>query len=90
MDAEQARQVDSVLRRLGIPGVVAPEDPENLTGPWRVYDTADPANREDITADALAALAATLQPSAANPSEPVDRRRRGPTRGFVLPPKSHE
>ncbi|MEU2823685.1 hypothetical protein ACFXOI_24700 [Streptomyces bacillaris] len=48
MDVEQARQVDSVLQRLGIPGVVAPEDPENLTGPWRVYDTAD---RKDITAD---------------------------------------
>ncbi|PWS43588.1 hypothetical protein DKT74_15890 [Streptomyces sp. ZEA17I] len=90
MDAEQARQVDSVLRRLGIPGVVAPEDPENLTGPWRVYDTADPANRKDITADALAALAATLQPSAANSSEPVDRRRSGPTRGFVLPPENDE
>ncbi|MEU4179320.1 hypothetical protein [Streptomyces sp. NPDC026589] len=80
MDAEQARQVDSVLRQLGIPGVVAPEDPENLTGPWRVYNQADPATRTDTTADVLVALAAEFEPS-------TPKRRSGPTRGFVLPPK---
>ncbi|MFJ5737802.1 hypothetical protein [Streptomyces microflavus] len=83
MDAEQARQVDRVLRQLGIPGVVAPEDPENLTGPWRVYDQADPATRRDVTADALAALAAKFRPS-------TPGRQTGPTRGFVLPPKKDD
>ncbi|MGC5343706.1 hypothetical protein PZB75_11345 [Streptomyces sp. AM 4-1-1] len=83
MDAEQARQVDRVLRQVGIPGVVAPEDPENLTGLWRVYDQADPATRRDITADVVAALAAEFEP-------PTPRRHSGPTRGFVLPPKKDE
>ncbi|MGW3329041.1 hypothetical protein V6574_13615 [Streptomyces sp. SM1P] len=87
MDAEQARQVDSVLRRFGIPGVVAPENPENLTGPWRVFDQADPATRKDITADALAALAALLPVST---PDPAPKRQGRPTRGFVLPPKNDE
>ncbi|MFD5207751.1 hypothetical protein ACFWNF_12605 [Streptomyces anulatus] len=87
MNAEQARHVDAVLRQLGIPGIVAPEDPENLTGPWRVYDTADPATRKDTTADVLAALAAEFRPSVRD-ADP--RRRSGPTRGFVLPPKKDD
>ncbi|MFI7239936.1 hypothetical protein [Streptomyces cyaneofuscatus] len=87
MDAEQARQVDHVLRQLGIPGVVAPEDPENLTGPWRVFDKADQATRKDTTADALAALAAKFRPST---PDPAPRRQSGPTRGFVLPPKKDD
>ncbi len=78
MDAERARQVDALLRRLGIPGVVAPEDPENTAGPWRVYDTADPANRRDVTTEALASVAAKF------PEEPSGS---GPMRGFVIPPK---
>ncbi|WP_432006271.1 hypothetical protein [Streptomyces parvus] len=87
MNAEQARQVDRVMRQLGIQGVVALEDPENLKGSWRVYNAADPATREDITADVLAAMAAKFQPSA---PDRAPRRRSGPTRGFVLPPKDDE
>ncbi|MFE2292843.1 hypothetical protein [Streptomyces sp. NPDC059452] len=87
MDAEQARQVDSVLRRFGIPGVVAPADPEQLTGPWRVFDKADPQTRKDISADALAALAAALPAAALGPGP---KGPSGPTRGFVLPPKNDE
>ncbi|MFJ1577426.1 hypothetical protein [Streptomyces sp. NPDC088182] len=78
MDAEQARQVDAVLRRLGISGVVAPEDPENTAGGWRVYDTADPITRQDVTAEALASLAREF---------PDGKTGSGPTRGFVIPPK---
>ncbi|WP_328471146.1 hypothetical protein [Streptomyces sp. NBC_00448] len=78
MDAEQGRQVDAVLRQLGIPGVVAPEDPENAAGPWRVYDTAEPTTRRDVTADALASVAAKFQ---------EENQGSGPTRGFVIPPK---
>ncbi|MFE7456750.1 hypothetical protein [Streptomyces sp. NPDC057554] len=87
MDAEQARQVDSVLRRFGIRGVVAPADPEQLTGMWRVFDKADPQTRKDITADALAALAAALPASAPGPDP---KGPSGPTRGFILPPKSDD
>ncbi|MDT0441628.1 hypothetical protein [Streptomyces johnsoniae] len=76
MDAEQARHVGAVLRRLGVAGVVAPEDPENPAGEWRVYDKADPATRRDVTADALAVVAAQLA---------AEERGSGPTRGFVLP-----
>lgn len=79
MDAEQARQVDAALRQLGIPGVVAPEDPENPAGAWRVYDSADPATRKDTTADTLASVVAELSPA------PPERRQSGPTRGFVWP-----
>lgn len=83
MDAEEARQVDAALRRLGIPGVVAPEDPENAAGGWRVYDSADPLTRRDTTADALAAVVAKF--GEANP-EPAPRAEPGPTRGFIIPP----
>ncbi|AYA18336.1 hypothetical protein DCW30_09305 [Streptomyces alfalfae] len=78
MDAEQARQVETVLGRLDIPGVVAPEDAENPAGPWRVYDTADPATRRDVTADVLATVAARF---------PEEEPGSGPMRGFVIPPK---
>lgn len=37
MDAEEARHVDVALRRLGIPGVVAPEEPGRAAGGWRAY-----------------------------------------------------
>lgn len=77
MDADQARRVEAVLRRLGIRGVVAPENPEDPAGAWRVYDTADPVVRHDVTPDVLAAVAALL------PEEP----RPGPRRGFVVPPE---
>ncbi|KAB8169749.1 hypothetical protein FH609_005510 [Streptomyces sp. 3MP-14] len=76
MDAEQARHVAAVLRRLGIPGEVAPEDPENASGPWRVYDTADPVTRRDVTADVLASVTAKF---------PEGRPGSGPSRGFVVP-----
>ncbi|MFC9654030.1 hypothetical protein [Streptomyces sp. NPDC056937] len=76
MDAEQARRVDAVLGRLGISGVVAPEDPENTAGGWRVYDKADPATRRDVTADALASLAREF---------PDGKAGAGPARGFVVP-----
>ncbi|MET8687800.1 hypothetical protein ABZV77_26685 [Streptomyces sp. NPDC004732] len=82
MDAEQARQVDATLRRLGIPGVVAPEDPEDLSGAWRVYDSADPATREDKTADALSSVVAKFCEIS---PEPREKRQQGPTRGFVFP-----
>ncbi|UQA94354.1 hypothetical protein [Streptomyces halobius] len=81
MNAEEARQVDTALRRLGVPGVVAPEDPDNPAGEWRVYDTADPTTRKDTTANALVAVVAKFRD--ANP-EPT---RRGPTRGFIIPPE---
>lgn len=85
MNAEEARQVDAVLRRWGLPGVVAPVDPENPSGAWRVYDRADPERRTDTTADTLVSLARALgsdaTPGAAQPE------RNGPTRGFVVPSK---
>lgn len=84
MDAEQARQVEATLRRLGIPGVVAPEDPDDPAGAWRVYDSAAPATRKDATADALASVVAKFREISPEPSE---KRRQGPTRGFVLPPE---
>ncbi|WEB43510.1 hypothetical protein MOV08_32365 [Streptomyces yunnanensis] len=86
MNAEQARQVDATLRRLGIPGVVAPEDPENAAGAWRVYDGADPAIRKDITADVLAAFVAKFRE--ANP-EPPGKPQAGPMRGFIIPPEDN-
>lgn len=73
MTAAQARQVAAVLRRLAIPGVLAPEAPDDRSSPWRVYDTADPARRRDVTPAALAAVVAAF------PTPP------GPTRGFVVP-----
>ncbi|MYT29314.1 MULTISPECIES: hypothetical protein [unclassified Streptomyces] len=82
MNAEEARQVDATLRRLGIPGVVAPEDPEQAAGTWRVYDSADPATRKDVTADVLAAFVAKFRE--ANP-EPPGKSQSGPVRGFIIP-----
>ncbi|MFF1381014.1 hypothetical protein [Streptomyces sp. NPDC058308] len=82
MDAEQARQVDATLRRLGIPGVVAPEDPEDPAGAWRVYDSADPTTRRDTTADALASVVAKFRET--SPESP-EKRQQGPARGFVFP-----
>ncbi|OKI04991.1 hypothetical protein A6A06_09950 [Streptomyces sp. CB02923] len=83
MDAEEARQVDATLRRLGIPGVVAPEDPDNPKGAWRVYDSPDPGARKDTTADALAAVVATFREAGTGPARRADG---GPARGFVIPP----
>jgi hypothetical protein len=81
MNAEEAWQLDATLRRLGIPGVVAPEDPDNPAGEWRVYDTADTTTRKDTTADALAAVAAKFREATPEPT------RRGPMRGFIIPPE---
>ncbi|MCX5608500.1 MULTISPECIES: hypothetical protein [unclassified Streptomyces] len=72
MNAEEARQLETTLRRLGIPGVVAPEDPENPAGNWLVFDEADPETRRDVTADTLAALS------------PACGTHQGPTRGFII------
>ncbi|MFD8286722.1 hypothetical protein ACFV2B_00630 [Streptomyces lavendulae] len=74
MDADEARELDMTLRQLQIPGDVAPEDPEDPQGAWRVYDEADPDARWDTTADVLMAIAAARQ-----------RQRRGPTRELVIP-----
>ncbi|GHA75599.1 hypothetical protein GCM10010305_17880 [Streptomyces termitum] len=73
-----------MLREFGIPGTVAPVDPDNAAGRWKVYDTADPATRTDITADALAALAAAVRASGIHPGE--RGKGQGPTRGFIVPP----
>ncbi|MEU7191686.1 hypothetical protein [Streptomyces sp. NPDC045369] len=86
MDAEEARQVDATLRRLGIPGIVAPEDPDNAAGAWRVYDSPDPGTRKDTTAGALVAVVAKFRE--ANP-EPLRRDDGGPTRGFIIPPNEN-
>ncbi|KWT60573.1 hypothetical protein ADL21_18115 [Streptomyces albus subsp. albus] len=86
MDAEEARQVDATLRRLGIPGVVAPEDPDNTAGAWRVYDSPDPGTRKDTTADTLVAVVTKFRE--ANP-EPPQRADGGPTRGFIIPPNEN-
>jgi hypothetical protein len=80
MNAEQARQVAAALRRLGIPGVLAPETPDERSSLWRVYDTADPASRRDVTPAALAAVVAAFPtppgPPAAS-SSLTDRTRIG-------------
>ncbi|MFI0155275.1 hypothetical protein [Streptomyces lydicus] len=83
MNAEEAREVDATLRRLGIPGVVAPADPEDAAGEWRVYDSVEPATRTDITAQVLAAFVAKFRE--ADP-EPPGKPQTGPTRGFIIPP----
>ncbi|MFI2237749.1 hypothetical protein [Streptomyces chrestomyceticus] len=77
MDAEAARHVDVTLRRLGIRGVVAPEEPGRTAGGWRVYDSPDHGTRKDITPDVLAAVVARFGPPGAGG---------GPARGFVVPP----
>ncbi|MGD9482344.1 hypothetical protein WDH52_03645 [Streptomyces sp. TRM70308] len=79
MGPDEARRVDALLRKLGIEGVVAPIDPDNSTGQWRVYDTADPYARTDVTAAALASVARLIMGNEPGPS--------GPTRGFIIPPK---
>lgn len=78
MGPDEARRVDDALRRLGIAGMVAPADPDAPSGEWRVYDRADPATRRDITAEVLASVVAHVPAPASD----------GPTRGFVIPPKS--
>lgn len=80
MGRDEAERVADVLRRLEVSGVVAPVDPEDPAGEWRVYDHSEPETRRDITADVLAAVTARVP----TPGEP---ERTGPTRGFVLPPK---
>ncbi|WP_406342469.1 hypothetical protein [Streptomyces sp. NBC_00648] len=88
MNAEEARHVDAVLRHMGLPGVVAPQDPDNPAGPWRVYDHADPDTRRDTTADALVGLAQAFRAGRPLPPLPREQPKPGPTRGFVIPPKS--
>lgn len=82
MNAEEARGVEAALRRWNVAGFVAPRNPADPDGEWRVYDSADPGARTDITAEALAALKTFegSRPAAA-------RTGTGPTRGFVLPPR---
>ncbi|MCE7082778.1 hypothetical protein [Streptomyces sp. ST2-7A] len=84
MDAEEARYIDAVLRRLGLPGVVAPEDPDNPAGPWRVYDQADPDSRTDMTARTLVSVTKALGADASPPAPKAQRN--GPSRGFIIPP----
>ncbi|GAA4100852.1 hypothetical protein GCM10022284_44680 [Streptomyces hundungensis] len=82
MDAEEARQVGARLRRLGLPPVVAPVDPDGPTGPRGGYDCVDPLVRDRIKADAPAS-------ELMKPAEGVHASRRGAgsgaTRGFVMP-----
>ncbi|GCD41639.1 hypothetical protein [Streptomyces paromomycinus] len=86
MDAEEARQVDATLRLLGIPGIVAPEDPDNAAGVWRVYDSPVPSTRKDTTADILAAVVAQFREAG---PEPLRRADGGPTRGSIIPPNGN-
>lgn len=82
MNADEARELAAALSRWNVAGFVAPENPEEPDGQWRVYDSADPENRTDITAEALAAL------RRAEGSHPASARSgNGPTRGFVIPPR---
>jgi hypothetical protein len=91
MDAEEARHVEAVLRHLGLPGVVAPEDPEDPAGAWRVYDHTDAETRTDTTADALASLAKAFRDHAPlPPPKPTQHDQAGPTRGFIIPPKGND
>ncbi|KEF06534.1 MULTISPECIES: hypothetical protein [Streptomyces] len=83
MDAEEARHVDATLRRLGIPGIVAPENPDDTAGAWRVYDSLDPTVRKDTTPDVLAAVVAQFGEADPKPPRRADG---GPTRGFIIPP----
>ncbi|MFF1795790.1 hypothetical protein ACFVXQ_16475 [Kitasatospora sp. NPDC058263] len=72
MDASEAQQMADTLRRLGIRGIVSPEDLDDPDGQWRVYDSSDPATRRDITDEALTVINGMS-------------RKTGPTRGFVVP-----
>ncbi|GGP39992.1 hypothetical protein GCM10010278_15890 [Streptomyces melanogenes] len=85
MDAEEARRTDAKLRRMGIPWVVAPVDPEAPAGNWGVYDSTEPATRQPITPHALEDVLAKLRVT--RPETPG--RRPAPTRGFVLLPKQN-
>jgi hypothetical protein len=89
MDAEQARRAGAVMRAAGVPGVVAPADPGDPDGEWRVYDTADPAARTETTAEALAAVVAAFRdaPPSLTPEPFAADRPAGPLRGFIFPPK---
>ncbi|WP_218203749.1 hypothetical protein [Kitasatospora aureofaciens] len=72
MDEADAQRVASTLRRLGIRGVVSPEDLDTPNGQWRVYDSINPVTRRDIT-DEVRAIIRGMS------------RKTGPTRGFVVP-----
>ncbi|MFD8084088.1 hypothetical protein ACFV4F_20630 [Kitasatospora sp. NPDC059722] len=72
MDKVEAQQVANTLRRLGIRGIVSPQDLGNPDGHWRVYDGTDPVTRRDITDEALAIIRGMS-------------RKTGPTRGFIVP-----
>ncbi|MEU6238929.1 hypothetical protein [Kitasatospora sp. NPDC047058] len=73
MDENEARQLANTLHRLGIRGIVSPEDLDNPDGQWRVYDRSDPVVRRDIT-DAVLTIVSGKSRTAAVP-----------TRGFVVP-----
>ncbi len=72
MDENEAQRVANTLRSLGVRGVVSPEDLDNPDGQWRVYDSANPDTRRDITDQALTVIAGRS-------------RQAGPARGFVVP-----
>ncbi|MGA5824238.1 hypothetical protein ACPC54_41135 [Kitasatospora sp. NPDC094028] len=72
MDENEAQRVANTLRRLGVRGIVSPEDLGNPDGQWRVYDSADPDIRRDITDEVLAITRGSF-------------RKTGPARGFVVP-----
>ncbi|WP_380280689.1 hypothetical protein [Kitasatospora purpeofusca] len=75
MDEDEAQQVANSLRRLGIQGIVSPEDLGDPDGQWRVYDSADPSTRRDITDDVLTVVRGRSRQAG----------QAGPTRGFVVP-----
>ncbi|MGW3039275.1 hypothetical protein ACWC9T_04310 [Kitasatospora sp. NPDC001159] len=72
MDENEAQRVADRLRRLGVRGIVSPEDPDKPNGQWRVYDSTDLVTRRDITDEALAIIKGMS-------------RGTGPARGFVVP-----
>lgn len=72
VDENEAQQMANTLRRLGVRGIVSPEDLDNPNGRWRVYDSADVTTRRDITDEALTVIAGRSQQG-------------GPARGFVVP-----
>ncbi|MFE6379249.1 hypothetical protein [Streptomyces roseolus] len=71
MEAHEVAALHEAMRRYGIPGTLVPQDPGNPEGPWRVVEHGDNGHRQDVTDEALAAVAAA--------------RRRRPKRGFVIP-----
>ncbi|MET8704732.1 hypothetical protein ABZW10_38645 [Kitasatospora sp. NPDC004723] len=74
MDEDEAQQLANSLRRLGIRGIVSPEDLGNPDGQWRVYDSANPNTRRDITDDVLTVVRGRSRQAGQS----------GPTRGFVI------